>query len=718
MALSPGPLGQIISMLDVSHPYFDTNLSWLSYTHRLLMEAKDETVPPRERVHFLGLFSEQLGDFIKVKIPMLKAMSEVSRDILEKLNLYPESLLAHIHEIIENQSEEFNTILCNQVRPALENQGVHLYFKEPFLEVHSEFARKFFTEQLFRYLQPVFLSGKKSFKSCFPDPAIFHLIVRLQKHDQVLLSVAGSPVDPHFVSVNIPTAYSSRFVELPEQGGTRYVAFLEDIIRFNLDLLFPGYTVLECFVLQSDRSPQLELEDDHPLPLANRIHKQLEKQNFVVPQSFLYESGMPESMKEFLAEKFDAPLQEWLQQGEYLNYADFRQFPGIGKKADYPAQQPVHYAGWNPAESLLDSLLAKEMLLHLPYHSYLPVLKFFNDAAVDPFVREIHVSLYKIHANSFLVNSLMSAARNGKKVIAFVELNTRFDVQENMLWSKKMKEAGVKVIFSAPGLKMHAKIALVKRKAKKGWERFAYLGTGGFYRLTARKITDHTLLTSDRELCNELELLFAYMATGEEPKKYKYLPFSQLQVSQFNMHRKLVDMIDQEIRYSKMGQRASIILKINQLQDKQLIDKLYHAVRMGVSVTLIVTNCVCLIPDLPTISDNITVLRVVDRYVENTRIFYFYNNGKEAIFLSSGDWTFRNFHRRIDVCFPIADPGFKNEMKQVLKNYLNDNQKAVRLDTYQNNLSLNYSEANTKVRAQEANYKLVDRLEDKSVLVK
>ncbi|MBU1821045.1 MAG: polyphosphate kinase 1 [Bacteroidetes bacterium] len=691
-------------MIDVSHPFFDNNLSWLSYNYRLLLEAKDESVPVKERLRFLALYSHQIDEFFRVRIPMLSALQGVSSDILEKLNIYPEPLQEHILETVENQLTKFDDLLSSQVVPALRAQGVHLYFKDQIKAGHQEYIRKFFVDKVFRYVQPILLNGRKNSKITFFEPNHLYFVLRLERK--------GEPGEIWYAYVNIPTLQLGRFVELPDLDGVRYVAFLDDIVRSNLPMLFPGYEVLDCFAIRAERETELALDDEFPLALSQRIQRQLEKKNFIQPHQFFCEMGMPLEMREYLSVRLGILLSEFHERGRYLYYQDFQQFPVLTKKMEYSPQNALPHVELKAGESIFEIINKSDQLLHLPYHSIDPIVRFFNEAAVDPYVREIYVSLYKINANSFLVNSLISAARNGKRVVTFVELNAKFDIQENLQWARKMKEAGVKIVFSLPGLKVHAKIALIKRKVKKGWDRYAYLGTGGFYRLTSREFVDHALLTSHRELTNELELLFGYLITREEPKKYKYLPFNFLQVSQFNLTKKLIDLIDREISNQKSGLKASIVIKINQLHDQSLISKLYQAGRAGVEVRIIVSDSCCLIPELPTISDNITVYRLVDRYMENSRIFYFYNRGKEDIYLSSGDWTYRNFHRRIDVSYPILDDYLKSQLKQVLKNYLNDNQKSVRLDTYQNNIPV--GENGPKVRAQEANYRLAERIEHRT----
>ncbi|WP_149243519.1 polyphosphate kinase 1 [Dyadobacter sp. 32] len=689
-------------MIDVSYPYFDINLSWLSNNYRLLLEANDETVPLRERLRFLGIYSYQTKEFFRARIPNLLAMREVSSDIRAKLNLYPQSLLEHVYETVDNQLREFNDILVSGIIPALNEQGVHLYYKEAFLPEHISFTRKFFIDRLFRYLQPVFLDVRRNSKLAVFESKEMYLVTRLRYREDA--------EEDLYAVVNVPLEPFGRFVELPDFDGKKHVAFIEDVIRENLQTLFPGFDIIECYALRGEKDTELSIEDEYPAPIAQRILKQLEKRNFVKPMQFFYEMKMPREMREYLSSKVGIPMNEMYERGDYIFMQDLATFPQMSKKLEYPFQKPIQSIDLVETESIFASIQRADQLLHLPYHSYEPIVRFFNEAAIDPYVKEIHVSLYKISPNSFILNSLISAARNGKRVITYVELNSKLDIQENLHWSKKMRDAGVKIVLSDPGLKVHAKIALVKRRVQKGWERYAFLGTGGFYRLTSREFVDHALLTNHRELTNELELLFGYLFTQDEPKKYKYLPFNYLSVTQFTIQKKLIDLIDREIANSNAGLRAFVTIKINQLQDHSLIDKLYQAGKAGVPVHIIVSESCSLIPGLPTISDNIIVSRHIDRYVENTRIFHFGNRGNDEIYLSSCDWTFRNLHRRIDVCFPILDDGLKSQVRQVLKNYMNDNQKSVRLDAYQNNLRPG-DEGLSKIRAQDANYKLTEKIE-------
>ncbi len=689
-------------MIDVSYPYFDLNLSWLSNNYRLLLEANDSSVPLRERIHFLGNYAYQTNEFYRLRIPSLLAMGEVGSDICAKLNIYPRSLLEHVNETLENQLVEFNNILTNNIIPSLNQYGFHLYYQENFLAEHLEFSRYFFVEKVFRHLQPIFLEGRRNSKLSVFEPKRLHLIIRMQR-----LSDSEGDI---YASINIPTEPFGRFVEFPEFEGKRYFSFIDDIIKENLNIIFPGFEILDTYAIRVENETELNVEDEYPPAIAQRIIKQLDKKNFAIPSQYFVESGIPEEIRNYLFAKVGISPTEFYDSGPYIYMQDLMKFPSILKKLEYPVLKPIQREGFELQTSVFENIQKEDLLLHLPYHSYEPIVRLFNEAAVDPSVKEIHVSLYKISPNSFIINSLISAARNGKRVLTYVELNSKLDIQENVQLSRKMRDAGVKIVFNVPSLKVHAKIALIKRRSSKGWERFAFLGTGGFYRLTSREIVDHALLTANREITNELELLFGYLYTQEEPKKYKYLPFNTISVTQFNLQKRLLDLIDREIVNSNAGLKAFITIKINQIQDHNLIDKIYQAGMAGVLVNVIVSESSSIIPNLPSISDNVIVSRHIDRFIENTRIFHFHNRGNDEIYLSSCDWTFRNMHRRIDICFPILNENLKNQLKLTLNNYLNDNQKAVRLDLYQNNLSLK-DDGRPKIRAQEANFKLVEKWE-------
>ena len=689
-------------MIDVSHPFFDTNLSWLAFNHRLLLEARDHSVPPLDRLASMGRYSAEVDEFFRLRMPTLYGLRSLSKDLLNKINMYPEPLLEHIYEAIENQLDEFNDALAMELIPELKTAGVYLYFKESYKAEHQDFVRNYFYESVIRHLQPVLLDGRRSQKVIFFQPNALYFIVRLIRK--------SDPSDVRYAYLNLPTELLGRFVQLPSTKEVQYVTFLDDIVRFCLDQLFVGYEVLDCFALRAQPQASIELGDEYPAPLVQRMNRQLEKIGYATSVNYFCEMGMPAEMRQYLAVRFGMVEADFYERGRYLDYKDLVRFPRVNARLAYSTHPPISHVELGEGVSLFDALLKRDYLLHFPYHATDPVVRLFNEAAVDPFVREIEVSLYKINANSFIINALISAARNGKRVTTYVELNPKLDLKENLDWARRLKESGAKIVFSLPGLKVHAKVALIKRRVKRGWERFGYLGTGGFYKLRDRSTVDHALLTANREITNELELLFGYLKTQEEPQKFKYLPFSSLSVTQFGMVKKIIELIDREIAHAKAGLKASIFIKVNQFQDQSLIKKIYQAGQSGVEVVVFVNESCGVIPDLPTISDRIVVKRLVDRYFDNTRILYFYNRGKEDIYLSSGDLSFRNLYRRIDVMFPISDYHLKKELLRVMANYMADNQKAAILNTYQHNQLPAPADEVPLIRAQEANYRLVTKL--------
>jgi polyphosphate kinase len=364
--------------------------------------------------------------------------------------------------------------------------------------------------------------------------------------------------------------------------------------------------------------------------------------------------------------------------GRYHNLKDFGSLPNPSKgKLTHTNWPSIAHPGFDVHRSIFQSIAGQEKLLHLPYHSYNYILRFFNEAAIDPDVKEIYVTLYRVAADSHIVNALISAARNGKKVTVFVELKARFDEANNLKWSKKMKAAGIKIINSIPGLKVHAKVALVRRIENKELKNYSFMATGNFNEATGRFYTDHVLFTSHKEMGIELEWLFDYLQSRKQPAEYMKIPFEHLLVSQFNMIRRFEKLIDREIKNAKKGRPAGIIIKLNNLQERNMIEKLYEASRAGVKVQLLTRSICSLAPGIKGQSENITVTRIVDRYLEHARVFVFHNNGEPLYFMGSADWMNRNLHSRIEVIFPVYDKKFGEEINHILQLQLNDNTKAV-----------------------------------------
>ena len=420
---------------------------------------------------------------------------------------------------------------------------------------------------------------------------------------------------------------------------------------------------------------------------------------------------MPEGLKEFVKKYFTIPADEMVEGGRYHNLKDLGSLPNpSGKKLTYESEPSVPHPAFTNHHSIFKIISEGERLLHLPYHSYNYILRFFNEAAIDPKVKEIYITLYRVAANSHIANALISAARNGKKVTVFVELKARFDEANNLHWSKKMKAAGVKIVNSIPGLKVHAKIALVKRVEEEKMRHYSLLATGNFNETTGRFYTDHVFFTNKEEFSDESQQLFFYLQSRLQPEQYGKINFKHLLVSQFNMVKRFHKLIDREIENANAGLPAHIIIKVNNLQERKMIEKLYEASNAGVKIQLIVRSICCVAPGIPGQSENITIHRIVDRYLEHARIFMFYNSGQPEFFMGSADWMNRNLHSRIEVVFPVYDENLKKEINHILQLQLGDTKKAVLFRADLSNGRISDREGQGSFAAQEAIYQYVKNL--------
>jgi polyphosphate kinase len=690
------------------YSFLNRDLSWLSFNHRVLMEAADETVPLYSRISFLSIFSSNLDEFFRVRMPAIFAFTSIKAKKTSLRNEYPKDLVKQVQATIQEHLEEYGRILTTQIIPALKRNGIVLYYGDPIRAEHLETVREFFLSRVLSFLQPVILR-KENQADVFLENNALYFIIDLEPSDQ--------PGVHQYALLNIPSAHLPRFMELPPMDGMHYILFLDDVIRKNLQEVFPGFIIHGAYSVKLTRDAEMSLEDEFVGDIAEKIEKQLEKREAGHSTRFLHEFNMPENVCDFLQQYFDLRDEEMVEGGRYHNLKDLGSLPnplhGGLKYEDWPA---VPHPAFNNHRSIFHTIAEKEHLLHLPYHSYNHILRFFNEAAIDPHVKEIYVALYRVAANSHIVNALISATKNGKKVTVFVELKARFDEANNLQWSKRMKAAGIRIINSIPGLKVHAKVALIKRWEQQKWQYYSFMATGNLNEVTARFYTDHVFFTTNEEMGKELELVFDYLQSRKQPADYGKIPFRHLLVSQFNLIDRFGEMIDREIANAKKGKPAHIIIKLNNLQEKEMIIRLYAASRAGVKVQLLVRSICCLAPGVKKQSENIVVHRIVDRYLEHARVFYFLNDGNPEYYMGSADWMNRNLYSRIEVCFPVYDKNLCGELDKILQLQLADTSKAVWLvsDTETgaaNNQSISsvmYGQA--PLAAQEAIYEYVKSL--------
>ena len=683
--------------------FINRDLSWLSFNHRVLLEAADESVPLYSRIQFLSIFSSNLDEFFRVRMPSIYAFTSINAKKTSLREEYPENLSQTVIEYLQSQLQDFGKIFTGQILPSLEENNIHLYYGDNIRPEHAETIIEFFLSKVLSFLQPVILK-KENQGTIFLENNYLYFIADIEDAD--------NPGIHQYALLNIPSDQLPRFSVLPKIEDKHYLLFLDDVVRENLAEVFPGYKIHGAYAVKLTRDAELNIEDEFTGDIADKIEKQLGKRDIGLATRFLFDGKMPAEIRDFLIQYFDIREEEMVEGGRYHNLKDMGTLPNpTNKRLTYDPWPSIPHPDFNTSNSIFKTITEGERLLHLPYHSYNYILRFFNEAAIDPQVIEIYVTLYRVAANSHIVNALISAAKNGKKVTVFVELKARFDEANNLKWSKKMKSAGVRIINSIPGLKVHAKIALVKRFEEGNMNHYSLLATGNFNETTGKFYTDHVFFTLKREFSDELQQLFLYLQSRLQPDEVEKLRLKHLLVSQFNMVKRFSKMIDREIENAKAGLRAHIIIKVNNLQERGMIEKLYEASNAGVKIELIVRSICCVAPGIVGQSENITIRRIVDRYLEHARVFMFYNNGDPEFYMGSADWMSRNLYSRVEVIFPIYDGKLKEEINDILRLQLSDTRKAVlfRADLTNEKIA---SVGDQPIAAQEAIYKYVKGLAD------
>ncbi|HTM99744.1 MAG TPA: polyphosphate kinase 1 [Pedobacter sp.] len=655
-------------MLDnkIEDVFHERDLSWLSFNERVLQEAADPNVPLLERINFLSIYSSNLDEFYRVRMPVLLALAKLSKK--EKNNIaLPEGLLSAANQTIYRHQQTYGEIVSKSIIPELRRHQINFIYGKTIPTELNEEISGYFLSQVLAFLQPVILN--ESNPAFFPSNNELYFIITLNNAEE----------NKNVIILNIPSNNLPRFYKINKNEET-FIVFLDDIIRNNLQLLFPDAQVTGCYSFKITRTAEIDLKDEYSGNLAEQIEKQLQKRDFGLATRFLYQSGASEEVVALLIEKLHLQKANRVEGGRYHNLKDLSGFPVRNPQLENEKWPKIAYPPLAKNEPLYQQILTKDILINPPYEAYDSVLRFFNEAATDKHVEEIYVTLYRVANDSKIVNALISAAKNGKKVFVLVELKARFDEANNIKWAKKMKEAGVTIIYSVTALKVHAKIALVKRKIGLRSVYTGLLATGNFNETTANFYTDHILMTAHTGLMREMELLFIFLAKRIKPTDPKLISFNYLLVAQFNLQQRFLALIDREIGYAKQGTPSSITIKLNNLEEKTMISKLYEASRAGVTIALLVRGICRIVPGIIGMSENITVKRIVDRYLEHGRIFVFENAGNEEIYMGSADWMNRNIYRRIEVCFPVFDEDIKAEIKALLKLQLTDNVKAVEIN--------------------------------------
>lgn len=676
---------------------YNRDLSWLGFNLRVLQEAADPGVPLFERLKFLAIFSSNLDEFFRVRYPGVVALSILNKKTLKAIQGIEENIAEKVQDEIKKQLNYFGSILHEEILPMLKKEGIIFYYNMPIRTEHLPEIREIFLSHVLSFIQPIYLDGKPG-NGFMPENNHLYFVITLEEN-------ADGPLKQAIV--NIPSEKIKRFFTLTPLDGNEYVIFLDDIVRENLVYIFPGLHILGVYSIKVNRDAELYLSDEFSGNLLGKIEGQLKKRDFGLPSRFLFEEGMPANLQMFLAAAFNVTSEDMFAGGRYHNLSDLNKFPSFDKNLIYKKIKPLSSSHVLNSGDIFNFLISDDILLHIPYQSYNPVLSFFNQAAVDAEVTDIFITLYRVAEESHIINALISAAKNGKNVIAFIEIKARFDEANNIKWSKIMKDAGVKIIYSIPDIKVHSKIALVRKKRGAGKQSFAILSTGNFNEITAQFYTDHVLMTTDVEISKELLNLFKFLQLKKLPDQKTDLKFKDLLVAQFNMVDELEKLIKNEIEKAKRGEAAHIRIKVNNLEEPYFIELLYKASQAGVKVDLIVRSICCLVPGITGESENITVKRIVDRYLEHSRLLFFGTGDNVEAIMGSADLMTRNLRHRIEVYVRIKKEECKKELLEYFKIQWEDNDKAVILLPGFEQRKINNNDT-TKINAQQSIYNFLE----------
>ena len=678
--------------------YFKRDVSWLSFNYRVLMEAEDASLPIYERIKFLSIYSSNLEEFYEIRVAEHRGVI-MKKNFVEESEAEAEETLAAITREVNRQQRDYYRIFYDQILPALNRQHIFLYQDEHPQPFHEDFVRDFFNEEVFPFLSPVMIQAGE-IRTFIRDRRLY-LVIRMVKKSDRLEDADDKPAY-HYALMKIPFSKVPRFIELPPHEGKYYIMFIDDIIRANLHSVFPGYEIESCYSIKISRDADIYLEDEGKGSILEKIRKKVKKRKIGALSRFMYDQAMPADFLAFVCGAFGILPDDLVVGGRYNNLQDLSKLPNpAGKQLEQHPPLPMRIPYLDEVGSIFKVIKKRDVMLHFPYESFDYLLRFLMEAAFDPKVDEIKITQYRVAENSAVINTLISAAQNGKKVTVFVELKARFDEENNMRTAERMEQAGIKIIYSIPGLKVHAKVAVILRKDNpEGAKRrdFAYLSTGNFNEKTAKIYADMALLTSQEAIITDINKVFAVLEGRLQAPTFRHLL-----VARFNMVPELQRMIQREIDHVQAGRKGRIILKMNGLHDQQMIDMLYRASEAGVEIDLIVRGICCLVPDQP-YSRNIRVTRIVDMFLEHARIWYFYNEGQDELFLTSADWMRRNLNRRIETAFPILDPEIKQEVIDILHIQLQDNVKACWLDSELRNCFKRERATSSPVRAQLAIY--------------
>ena len=666
------------------------DISWLSFNNRVLQEAADDTVPIKERIKFLGIFSNNLDEFFRVRVATLKRMSELGNKAKVHLEINPSLILDNIHEIALQQQQQFEKI-WKDIQRELKKINIQIVDETKLSSIQKRFILSYFNEEIRSHIVPLMIESIQDFPT-LNDKSIYLACV-LSKKDR--------SIPQRFALVSIPRRLS-RFIILPSKNNEKLIILLDDIIRFCLPNIFSffGYDSFTANAIKVTRDAEMDIDNDVATSLIQKIEKGLKNRKKGKPVRLVFDKNIPPVLLTYLVKRLGLTHKDNLIPGGKIhNFKDFMSFPSSVFEQKSQRKSPFNHPYLINTNSISDTLFNKDIMLHFPYHSFNILIDLIREAAIDPDVISIKVTCYRLAGESKIIKALSNAVRNGKKVTVVIELRARFDEEANLEWKEKLEEAGVKVLIGIPKMKVHAKIGIIKKRVHNRLKTYGFISTGNLNEKTALTYGDHCLLTSNPTIMSDINKVFSYLEKPNTASSNILDSCKTLLVSPNNMRNEIIDLIDKEIRNIKQKRKAEIIIKLNSLSDVLLITKLYEAAKAGVVIKMIIRGICCAITDNKKFKTNIQAISIVDEYLEHSRVMVFHNNGNPKVFISSADWMVRNLDHRIEVACPILNDDIKQELIGILDIQLKDNVKARILNNEQNNVYVN--PRNTKkVRSQ------------------
>lgn len=655
--------------MDKQVPLINREISWLYFNDRVLQEAADPTVPLIDRIRFLAIFSSNLDEFYRVRVATLSRLAALNEKSKEILGYNPKKILNQIKNIVVRQERKFNNLYENIIVKQLAEEKIFILNDKQLNVTRGTFVKNYFREKLLATLVPIMLNDTLPLPE-LRDRAVY-FFVKLTTNKKT-----------RFALIEFPDNLS-RFVKLPDTNNLKFIILLDDIIRYSLEDIFFifEHDSIEAYSIQLTRDAELDLDKEVSEKFVDSLAKSLQKRKKGKPMRLLYDSEMPMDMLKYLVGKMGLHGESLIPGNRYHNFKNFISFPNVGgPELEYSKYAPLPVADLSFGKSLIELIAKKDYLVSTPYQSYDYIIHFLREAAIDPKVKEINISVYRLAENSRVIHALINAAKNGKKVNCLVELRARFDEQNNIHWSNRLEEEGVTVLYGVPGYKVHSKICLVSRTEKGKLAYYACLSTGNFNEKTAQIYADHTLFTANKKITDDLVNVFKAINKGLLPKGLK-----SLIVSPIDSRPAIYRLIDNEIKNAKAGKQAYMILKMNSLADEDMISKLYQASNAGVKIKMIIRGMCCLIAGVKGYSENIEVISIVDKYLEHARVHIYCNGGKELIYLTSADFMTRNIDNRVEVGFPIYDEKLQEEIRDIIDIQLEDNTKAREINSQNTN---------------------------------